>query len=435
MGLGKTGYSTAKALLRRGANVRVSEPSETSEKLKTATELRNLGIEVVFGEQNPALVQDANLIVPSPGIPNTNPVIESAVNKGIEVISEVELSYRLDDSLKIIGVTGTNGKTSVTTMISEVLNKGGIESISAGNIGNPLIDHAGSLRNNMVFVVELSSFQLQNTRYFKPWIGTILNIAEDHIDWHGSLKAYSAAKWKLFANQSSSEYAVINMDDKISKETKPDIASTLATFSPAGNNADFYLENDTIISKDSVISLANAKLFGKHNRENFLAVTAIASLAGIEPDVIEEVINGFEGLEHRITPVCKINGATYFDDSKATNPHAAMSAIEAFEGKPLVLLMGGKNKGNDFKALAHLAARKAKKVLLFGESASDIASAFPAEKTPAVFGTMAEAVKAARKMARDGDNILLSPACASFDEFNDYKHRGAVFKEVVCEDL
>lgn len=433
LGLGKTGYATAKVLAARGANVLVSEPAASDKTGEMADELGSLGIKVVFGEQTAELVSGISMVVPSPGIPNSNRAIEKALAKGVEVISEIELAYRLNSSLNIIGITGTNGKTSVTTLITEMLKENGRQAVSAGNIGNPLIDHVENNNKEAIFVVELSSFQLENTRYFRPWIGTILNIAQDHIDWHGSLQNYAKAKWKLFANQNENDFAVINLDDNISAQTMPPLKSKKTTFSLKDTTADYYLDGQEVTSRSIIVSLKEARIFGRHNNENLIAATAIAGLAGASSSEIETVIKRFKGLDHRISEVSTIGGITYYNDSKATNPHAAISAIHAFEEKPLILLMGGKNKGNDFSELAGLAAERAKEVILFGESAYDIAAVFPGTKRPKIFGSMIEAVREARKISRKGDNVLLSPACASFDEFNDYKHRGNIFKEVVCE--
>lgn len=432
LGLGKTGYATAKALAKRGASVLVSEPSG-SQRTHAGKELEQLGVRIEYGEQTAGLVDDIDLLIPSPGIPNSNPAIIAALQKGIEVISEIELAYRLDPEMRLIGITGTNGKTSVTTLVAEMLNESGMKAVSAGNIGDPLIDYAGNHEKGTIFVVELSSFQLENTRHFRPWIATILNIAEDHIDWHGSLENYAASKWKLFANQSSSDYAVINIDDAICTRTMPEIGSTKIIFSTTDPSADYYFNDKNIMSEKQRFSLAGSTLFGAHNIQNLVAATAIASLAGATAQSIESVIDRFKGLDHRITEVAAVNEVTYYNDSKATNPHAAISAINAFEGKPLVLLMGGKNKGNDFTELAQTAASRARITLLFGESAADIAASFPENYKPVIFDTMLEAVNEAMNLSRSGDNVLLTPACASFDEFNDYKHRGNVFKEAVIE--
>lgn len=433
LGLGKTGYSTAKALVKRGASVLVSELSESKNKAAITSELRDLGVIIIYGEQTADLISSIDFVVPSPGIPNSNPAIAAALEKGIEVISEIELAYRMDNSMRIIGVTGTNGKTSVTTLITEMLNENGTEAVSAGNIGDPLIDYAGNHGSDTIFVVELSSFQLENIRYFKPWIATILNIAEDHIDWHGSLDNYAASKWKLFTNQGPEDLAVINLDDEIGMRTMPQLQGTRISFSLNDHTADFRLREGHIVSAKGSYSLQNSKLFGRHNCQNLLAASTIASLAGASAQSIESVINRFKGLDHRITEVSAVGGVTYYNDSKATNPHAAISAINAFEGKSLILLMGGKNKGNDFTELAQVAAARARSTLLFGESAEDIASVFPENYRPVIFKSMLEAVSEAKKISRAGDNVLLTPACASFDEFNDYKHRGNIFKEAVCE--
>lgn len=435
LGLGKTGLSVAKALAGYDCNIIISDTDDSNDKTDTANKLRQYGVRTIFGMQTTELLNDIQILIPSPGIPNTNTVISTAIKRGIVVISEIELAFRLNPSMLIIGVTGTNGKTSVTTMVANILMAHGLDTVLAGNIGFPLIDFA--IRephdSGRIYVVELSSFQLQNTKHFKPWIGCILNIDEDHLDWHENLENYAAAKWRIFANQTQDDFAIINKDDRTIIKTMPNLSSRVVTFSITDESADFYYKDGKIISRFATYFIDNSMLIGSHNIQNMLASAAIAALSGISSQTIETTLNSFEGLEHRVKKIATVKLVSYYDDSKATNPHATISAIYAFKGKQLILLMGGKNKGNSFKELAKVAIDNAKEILLFGESAKEIAANFPKNSNVHIYKKMVDAVKAAKMKASKGDIVLLSPACASFDEFTDYKHRGKVFKEVVHE--
>lgn len=436
LGLGKTGFSVAKALSEFGHNIVISDTDDSDDKVNMANELKQFGIRTIFNSQSPELLKDIQLLIPSPGIPNANTVISSAIEKGLEVISEIELAFCLNPSMRIIGVTGTNGKTSVTTMVANILKTQGLETVLAGNIGIPLIDFAVKepWKPDRIYVVELSSFQLQNTKHFKPWIGCILNIDEDHLDWHENLKNYAGAKWRIFSNQTQGDYAVINQDDNIIKETMPALNSRIVTFSLTDKGTDFYYKDGKIVSRFATYFIDNNMLIGLHNIQNMLASAAIAALAGASSQAIEATLNSFEGLEHRIKKIATIRHVDYYDDSKATNPHATISAIGAFKGKQLILLMGGKNKGNSFKDLARMATGNAREILLFGESADEIAACFSERSKVHVYKKMVDAVRAAKEIVVEGDIVLLSPACASFDEFTDYKHRGKIFKEVVYDE-
>jgi UDP-N-acetylmuramoylalanine--D-glutamate ligase len=359
-----------------------------------------------------------------------------------EVLSEVEFAFRRSVS-PWVAVTGTNGKTTVTALVTHLLTCGGLSARAVGNFGPPAIEAVSEAVPGEVLVAEVSSFQLAHTSEFHPRVAVLLNISPDHVDWHGSLELYAADKSKVFANLTSEDFAVIDVDDsgaapyadmllerhvpvtRISRHRTFDGGATLASGMLALNTPRGLVE---LVPADQLL------IRGSHNVSNALAAAAAADALGVSASALRDGLLSFAPIEHRLEPVGTIGGIEWFNDSKATNPDAVSKALEAFRDRPLVVLLGGRNKGNDFRSLAARAAEVAHVVVAFGEAREEIAAAFQGvDLTPEVVSTLAEAVAVAAGRARAGDAVVLSPGCASFDEFDNYEERGRAFKSMVFE--
>jgi UDP-N-acetylmuramoylalanine--D-glutamate ligase len=436
VGLARTGIATALFCAERGARVTASEERAESELAETAAKLRTAGVALEFGGHRPETFLQQDLIVPSPGVPPTMHALAAARTANIPVWSEIELAWRFLRG-RLICITGSNGKTTTTSLIGHVLETAGFPVQVAGNIGTPLISRVDISSDASFTVVEASSFQLESISAFRPDIAVLLNITPDHLDRHGSIEAYGAAKARIFENQTPLDAAVINADDAVAPEYAPD-GPRVFWFSRSKHVASgCYVRGGEIVFRcdgvESVLlELKTIGLRGGHNIENVLAAAAAARLAGVEPAAITEGVRTFAGVEHRIEYVATISGVEYFNDSKATNVDATLKALDAFPGNVLVIL-GGKDKGSDYRILRQALRSHARMALLIGSAAdkieSQLAGVIPVERSE----TLARAVEAASKRARPGDTVLLAPACASFDQFENYEHRGRVFKKLVRE--
>jgi UDP-N-acetylmuramoylalanine--D-glutamate ligase len=436
VGLARTGIATALFCAERGARVTASEERAESELAETAAKLRTAGVALEFGGHRPETFLQQDLIVPSPGVPPTMHALAAARTANIPVWSEIELAWRFLRG-RLICITGSNGKTTTTSLIGHVLETAGFPVQVAGNIGTPLISRVDISSDASFTVVEASSFQLESISAFRPDIAVLLNITPDHLDRHGSIEAYGAAKARIFENQTALDAAVINADDAVAPEYAPD-GPRVFWFSRSKHVASgCYVRGGEIVFRcdgvESVLlELKTIGLRGGHNIENVLAAAAAARLAGVEPAAIAEGVRTFAGVEHRIEYVATISGVEYFNDSKATNVDATLKALDAFPGNVLVIL-GGKDKGSDYRILRQALRSHARMALLIGSAAdkieSQLAGVIPVERSE----TLARAVEAASKRARPGDTVLLAPACASFDQFENYEHRGRVFKKLVRE--
>ena len=436
VGLARTGIATALFCAERGARVTASEERAESELAETAAKLRTAGVALEFGGHRPETFLQQDLIVPSPGVPPTMHALAAARTANIPVWSEIELAWRFLRG-RLICITGSNGKTTTTSLIGHVLETAGFPVQVAGNIGTPLISRVDISSDASFTVVEASSFQLESISAFRPDIAVLLNITPDHLDRHGSIEAYGAAKARIFENQTPLDAAVINADDAVAPEYAPD-GPRVFWFSRSKHVASgCYVRGGEIVFRcdgvESVLlELKTIGLRGGHNIENVLAAAAAARLAGVEPAAIAEGVRTFAGVEHRIEYVATISGVEYFNDSKATNVDATLKALDAFPGNVLVIL-GGKDKGSDYRILRQALRSHARMALLIGSAAdkieSQLAGVIPVERSE----TLARAVEAASKRARPGDTVLLAPACASFDQFENYEHRGRVFKKLVRE--
>lgn len=435
VGLGKTGLSAMRWLHKQGVHVYMADsrtnPPGIDQLLETLPELK-----IYAGPFVEEVFLAADMIVVSPGVSLQEPVIQAALLKGIEVVGDVELFARYRPQFsKVIAITGSNGKTTVTTLVGEICKKAGLNTVVAGNIGLPVLDTLESQFPD-VYVLELSSFQLETTHNLKIDVATVLNISEDHMDRYDSVEAYAQSKARIYQNATM---AVVNRDDPLSKglTTAEQISFGL---NQAPNYSDYGLEdiNGLWLSsgKRKLMPASDLKIAGRHNIANVLAAIALASSIGIDRNTIIRTIRQFTGLPHRVEWVANIQGVDYYDDSKGTNVGATCAAIKGMSknGKPqnVILIAGGDGKGQDFTPLVEAVKENARAVVLIGRDAPLIESVLLAADVPLYDAIgLQEAVVIAQKLAKSGDAVLLSPACASFDMFRDYIQRAEVFVEAV----
>jgi UDP-N-acetylmuramoylalanine--D-glutamate ligase len=434
IGMGKTGLATVRFLGTRGAKV-IATDEKPPEKWETAFEQIAEGNWLTRGVYNAGILDGVSMVVPSPGVPPSNEILQAAVRNNIPVISEVELAYHFL-KVPILAVTGTNGKTTTTTLLGEILTREGKKVFVGGNIGNPLIEFAGNNQAADFVVAEISSFQLQWIEKFRPFVAVLLNITCDHVNYHGSFAEYRRIKARVFENQTKSDYAILNAEDPEQKSMAASIRAQVAAFSsrnqlPTG----IFIKDGNIVFRNHAFGeerypLSMIKIPGLHNVENVMAAVMTACFCGCSRESIIDTISQFSGLPHRIEFVGEKKSVRYYDDSKGTNVGSVIRALDTFSA-PVILLLGGRDKDGDFQNLKPLLAAKAKQVILFGEARDRIGSligeSVPAVKEP----TLQAAIESAYKSAHTGDVVLLSPGCASFDEFNNYKERGIFFKNVV----
>jgi UDP-N-acetylmuramoylalanine--D-glutamate ligase len=449
LGLAKSGVAVAKLFHQHGAIVTVND-KKNREECPEADELEALGISVVCGGHPPELIHDGvALVVKNPGIPYKAPPVAHALELSIEVVTEVEVAYRIC-SAPIIGITGSNGKTTTTTWIGRMLGEAGLNPIVAGNIGRALCDAAEEATTENWMVVELSSFQLKGTQQFRPRIAVLLNVYETHLDYHGTMEDYAGSKAKLFANQEPADVAVVNWDDAYCRSLIPGLRARVLPFSMKEElEAGVYLsaapercimyKAGPEASPVQVLPAAEVGIPGEFNVENALAAVAAALSAGADVAAVAKALREFRGVEHRLEFVRENNGIVYYNNSKATNPAATVKAMEAFD-RPIVLIAGGLERGMDYLDLVPHFRERVKAVAALGETRHKIAHAAELAgikliKTVDTANTPAEAlqaaVEAAHGFAQEGDVVLLSPACASWDMFSSYEERGSMFKESV----
>jgi len=440
VGLGKSGVAAARFLAAHGARVTVSDAKADAGGQETPA-LLEMGIAVETGTHGERTFVDQDLIVVSPGVPVDLPQLEMARRNGLSIIGEVELAYRFLKG-KIIAITGSNGKTTTTTLVGEILKHVGFHVQVGGNIGTPVIDLVAESRNDGWTVLEISSFQLETIVDFRPKIAAILNITPDHLDRHGSMDAYIAAKARIFENQAKGDSVVLNNRDPICRgfvEAGSAIAvpSEVQTvwFEKHGEVGKGACVIDGKIcwldDKTTGIMLpSEVPLKGEHNLENVLAAVACAMLAGCAPKVIREAVMKFKAVDHRLQFISTVDGVEYYNDSKATNVDATIKALESFVGG-IHLILGGKDKESDYTVLLPLLRARAKHVYTIGSAAEKIELQLGREVPLTHVETLSNAVKLASEHAVAGDVVLLAPACSSFDQFNNYEHRGKVFRGLV----
>jgi len=434
VGLARTGVATALFCAARGACVTSTDTRSESEIADAIKRLHEAGVAWELGGHREQLLLNQDLIIPSPGVPADAPLLQAARAQGITIWSEIELADRFLNG-RLIGITGSNGKTTTTSLIEHILRTAGFPTILAGNIGTPLISCVEQTNDRTVTVVELSSFQLELIETFRPNISVFLNLTPDHLDRHGTLQSYGAAKVRIFENQTESDFAVLNADDAGTATLAPS-RPHVYWFSRKQRVAQgaFVRGSEIVFRQDgveeAVLKLADIPLAGGHNVENVMAAIAATRLAGAEPAAIAKGVRSFSGVEHRLEFVADIGGVRYYNDSKATNVDAALKALDAFPGRILIIL-GGKDKGSDYTVLQPPLREKAILALLIGAAADKIEKQIAGSVAIERAETIERALETAAHAAQPGDIVLLAPACASFDQFQNFEHRGRVFKELV----
>jgi len=434
VGLARTGIATALFCAARGARVTATDTRTEKELGDAVVGLRRAGVALELAGHRQELILDTDLIIPSPGVPADAPLLQFARSKGVTIWSEIELADRFLKG-RLIAITGSNGKTTTTSLIEHILRSARFSTILAGNIGTPLISCVEKSSDETITVAELSSFQLELIEKFRPNISVFLNLTPDHLDRHHTLESYGAAKARIFENQRESDGAVLNADDLGTTPYAP-ARPQVFWFSRKQRVAQgaFVRENEVLFrregTEESILKLADIPLPGAHNLENVLAAVAATRLAGAEPASIAKGVRSFAGVEHRLEFVAEIGGVRFYNDSKATNVDATLKALAAFPGRILIIL-GGKDKGSDYTLLQAPLRERAILALLIGAAADKIEKQIAGSVAIEQAGTLERAVDTAAHAARAGDVVLLAPACASFDQFQNYEHRGRVFKELV----
>ena len=434
VGLGRSGVAAARLLATKGAHVMAVDVKDRESLSEALAVLEPLKVEVLPGGHHPEVLRSTDLVVLSPGVDASLPLWEELKGSGIEVIGELELASRWVQE-PIVAVTGTNGKTTTTALIGHLLRSSGKEVFVGGNIGSPLAEYVMEGKAELV-VLEVSSFQLETIRSFHPGVAVLLNVSPDHLDRHGTFEGYLRAKARIFANQTSEDWAVLNLDDpQVRRLCEGGLPPRILSLSKAPldrREGVFSVGEEAIIrlgEREERLSLRHLPLLGTHNLENVLAAVGVGILLGLDPRQVEEDLRRFKPLPHRLELVGRVAGVTFFDDSKATNPLATLRAVEAL-GEGIVLIAGGQNKGLDLSPLRQLAQRL-KGVVAIGEAAEEVLRTFDSTVPSVRAEGMEEAVQRAFEMASAGDVVLLSPACASFDMFRDYRQRGEAFKRAV----
>ena len=434
VGLARTGVATALFCAKHNAMVTATDLRPESELGEVPAKLRDAGVTLELGGHSEKTYLTQDLIIPSPAVPADDELLVKARSKKITVWSEIELAYRFLEG-ELIGITGSNGKTTTTTLVHHILKAAGKNAILAGNVGTALISCVEQMNAQTWSVVELSSFQLELTDQFRPDIGVFLNLTPDHLDRHKTMEAYAAAKKRIFEKQTELDAAVLNADDEATAVLAPKKPQVFWFSRKKDVAQGARVRGDDIVityrGKDEfVMKVSEIPLAGAHNVENVLAAVMAARLADVDAPTIAKGVRSFAGVEHRLEFVAEIAGVRYFNDSKATNVDATVKALDAFSGRILVIL-GGKDKGSDYTVLQRPLREKAVLALLIGAAADKIESQIAGSVAIERAGTMEKAVETASQAARPGDVVLLAPACASFDQFENYEHRGKVFKELV----
>jgi UDP-N-acetylmuramoylalanine--D-glutamate ligase len=436
VGLGKSGLSVARYLSKQGAQVKVSELREEAEiDGALLRDARQLGIELETGDHKEETFLNAEMIIVSPGVPLDIGPLKAADDAGIPILGEMELASRLTDT-PLVAVTGTNGKSTATAFLGDLLKAAGLKAFVGGNIGTPLIEYvAGPWRADYA-VVEVSSFQLDTMENFSPMISLLLNISPDHLDRYPDYQAYVRSKLSIFKNQGPGQYAILNDDDQVLSEFEPvSGVSVLRYGMEKRENRHAFMEGTSIRAhlpdeKEASFGAERLKLPGRHNLENLMGVVLIGLVLHIGSRTIQRTIEQFRGLPNRLEHVRYLRGVDFYNDSKATNVDAALRAVVTFD-RPIVLIAGGRHKGADYLPLVKAAKGRVKKAIFLGEARHILADAFEGMIPFALAEDMGDAVSQSFTSAEPNDVVLLAPACSSFDMFADYAHRGKVFREEV----
>lgn len=432
LGMARSGYEAAKLLSDYNNEIIVTDGKEQKEEL--VSELESLGVKVIITSDQISLLDDSfDYVIKNPGIKYDNPVVVKAKELGIKVINEVEMAYSfLDKSVNIIGVTGSNGKTTTTTLISEFMKNSFDNVYLGGNIGIPLSNFVRDIKPNSYLVLEISDHQLCDMYNFKTNVSVLTNITPTHLDFHKSYEVYQMTKKKIFNNHTSDDLAVINKDDEVSMKITDDIKSTKVYYGHDKTNLAYYDEEGIYYDGKLVIKLDDIILKGKHNYQNIMGAIIAVKKYGVTDEVIQKVLKEFKGVEHRLEYVDTINGVTYYNDSKATNCVSTITALNSFD-KPTILLLGGYDRGHSFHDLDD-SMKNVKCVVCFGETKNRIEE-FCNDLNIKCYknDTLKEAMNVVKDICTPGDVVLLSPACASWDQYDKFEDRGDEFKKLVRE--
>ena len=434
VGLGKSGVASALFMKAHGARVTVSDTKSGDELRNEIPVLLDNGITVETGGHGDRTFRGQDLIVVSPGVPVDAPPLVQARSLGESVIGEIELAAQFLPG-PIVAITGSNGKTTTTTLTGEIMTGAGFPALVGGNIGTPAISLAERAKPETVIVLEISSFQLETIQTFRPKIAVVLNVTPDHLDRHRTFEIYTDAKARIFENQQGGDYAVLNADDPTCVAMSQKARSQVFWFSRQKEvERGAWVRDGNIVFRDTsgqreILQVSDIPLKGNHNLENVLAAVCTGVLMGCAPEKIRQAVHDFKAVEHRLEFVATIRGVDYYNDSKATNVDATIKALESFPAN-IHLILGGKDKGSDYTVLNDLLRQRVKRVYTIGAAAAKIESQV---KGPEVVHaeTLENAIRKAHATAQPGDIVLLAPACASFDQFKSYEHRGKVFKEIV----
>lgn len=438
LGVGISGNAVAKLAKELGAIVTLSDSNTEIAKKYDLDELRKCGVTVELGPQSDRLISEIDYLILSPGVPMAVPLVQQAIANGVEVMSEVEVAYRLC-KVPMYAVTGTNGKTTTTTLLGEFMKKLGTEVGVGGNIGVALSSEVHRVGEKGCVVAEISSYQLEASSQFNPHIVAILNVTPDHIARHGSIDNYQKVKEQIFSHHTKDDYVVLNYDDARVKSMADRANSTVMFFSRLHELEEGAFVKDQWLTIQwqgqsyRICTVDDVKIKGGHNIENALAAAGVAFLAGVSIEAMAQVLKEFPGVEHRIEPVTTIDGVGYFNDSKATNPESSIKALEAFDGH-IILIAGGHDKNTDLTEFMQLIKAKVDALILIGNAAERFKEAAITNGITNIHETgysMEEAVSLAHKIAKAPQVVLLSPACASYDMFDGFEERGRVFKELV----
>lgn len=434
IGAGASGMGCVRRLAEAGAQVVLADAKPLRGLSAAAREAAFLGVVVVERFEQFDQLPPVDLIVSSPGIPRQHPALVAARAAGIEILGTLELGYRLCPA-PIIAITGTNGKGTTCRLLSDMLTAAGRPHLLGGNIGSPLADELVHATPETPAVVEVSSFQLEGIVDFHPRIATVLNVTPDHLDRHADLREYLQAKARIFENQEPGDFAIVNVDDEQVRELAETTRATRLTVADGYEMADAAVIDGDVTTalwgrREVICRATDFPLRGRHHLKNLLVAAVAARLLGVGSEAIARAARGYRPPKHHMEIAGEVGGVQYINDSKASNPAAAVADLAAME-RPFIAIVGGKDKGADFTELGALLVQRARAVMLIGEAADRIAEAMGEGARPARAGTLEEAVGRAAQLAQRGDAVILAPACSSFDMFDDYRHRGRVFREIV----
>lgn len=429
IGLGQTSLALVKLLLKHGAVPFVSESKPQSDLVESVATLNELGVPHECGGHTDAALSQADLLIPSPGVSYEVPIVRQAIVRGIDVCSELELASQFIVGT-IIAVTGTNGKTTTTELITHLLKEAGKSVALAGNNATPCSALAASGGEHDYVVLEVSSYQLEGVRDFRPDVSVVLNLTNDHLGRHKTMEQYAACKARIMMNQEGADVAVLNFDDEIVRAMGEVTNAPVLSFGLEPGHSVTLLGEDICVNGEPVAKRDDSPLPGRHNTENILAAVAVASALELDSESVCGGLKTFAGVEHRIERVAEIGGVIYYNDSKATNLDSLRVALESFD-TPLILIAGGEGKGSDYNSIADLIKQHVKAVVVIGTDAPLMESAWSGIVPVSRADSMDAAVRAATDQSESGDTVVLSPACASFDMYNNFEERGRDFKQCV----